>query len=114
MLVHNKGEFIRHIGVRLIPGANRLSEDDAAQFKVALEHPLNQLLVEEEEITYEDNGLADMAAAKAIKLVNDTYDLNTLEQFRQEEKRKTVLDAIEKQIESIKSPPEDKIVNPEE
>lgn len=114
MLVHNKGEYVRHIGARLIPGINHLNQEDAAAFKEALKHPLNSYLVDElGEITYEDGGLSDLSAQKAIAAVNETFKLETLESFKKDESRKTVLEAIDKQIEAIKNPPKDKIVNPE-
>lgn len=114
MLVHNKGEYVRHIGARLIPGVNVLNQEDAVAFKEALKHPLNDYLVSElEEITYEDGGLNDLTVPKAIEAVNDTFNLETLEAFKEKEQRKSVLNAIDKQIEAIKNPPKDKIVNQE-
>jgi len=125
MLVHNKGDYVRHIGVRLIPGVNKLSFDDEAVFKEALKHPMNQYLVDQGEIVLAtaDNGevadsVAKLSGRKAIELINDTFELSVLEAFKKEEaanaNRKTVLDAIDKQIEFIKNPPEDKIVKDEE
>lgn len=125
MLVHNKGDLVRHIGVRLIPGVNRIFlEDDKNAFNDALKHPLNKFLVDEGEIivtTDEDGQTADsvskLNARKAVELINDTFELSVLEAFRKEEKansnRKTVLDAISDRIESIKNPPEDQRVKEE-
>lgn len=125
MLVQNKGEYVRHIGVRLIPGVNKLSLTDEESFKQALEHPMNQYLVDHGEIvlTTGSNGevadsLAKLNGKKAIELIHDTFELAVLDSFKQEEagngNRKTVLDAINQQIESIKNPPEDKIVKDQE
>jgi len=122
MLVQNLGNFVRHIGVRLIPGVNNLSLSEGQKFKKALEHPLNKYLIDKGEIVIAQDddfaSLASLDAKKAIELVNDTFELATLQQFREEEaakgNRKTVIEAIDKQIESIKNPPEDKIVKPEE
>ena len=118
MLVQNLGEFVRHIGVRLIPGVNNLSLSEGQKFKKALEHPLNKHLIDKGEIVIaQDDDFASLDAKKAIELVNDTFELATLQKFREEEaakgNRKTVIDAIDKQIESIKNPPEDQIVKTE-
>lgn len=125
MLVHNKGNYVRHVGIRLIPGVNRLSIDDEKLFKQALKHPMNQYLVDHGEIvlTKSENGevadsVAKLSGRKAIELIHDTFELAVLETFKTEEaantNRKTVLDAVDQQIESIKHPPEDKIVKDEE
>lgn len=114
MLVHNKGNYIRHIGVRLIPGTNSLNEVEAQTFKKALDHPLNKTLVQSGEIAFENDDLSGFNTNKAIELVKDTYDLSLLEDWKESETRKTVLKGIEEQIESIKNPPEDKVIDPNE
>lgn len=113
MIVHNKGKHIRHIGVRLIPGANQLNGDEGESFLKAAEHPLNKVLLNNE-IFYELKDLNDISAPKATVLVKDTFDLALLEEWKASESRKTVLKAIDEQIEAIKNPPEDKIVTPNE
>lgn len=125
MLVQNTGNYVRHIGVRLIPGVNKLNESDVISFKEALEHPLNQYLVEHGEIIVpsdfggkESDSISGLDANKAVELIKDTFELALLDVFLKEEsekkKRKTVMEAIDKQIESIKNPPEDKIVKDQE
>jgi hypothetical protein len=110
MLVQNKGDYVRHIGVRLIPGTNNLNPVDAEAFKKALEHPLNKHLVDElEEIVVQEGGITDLTPSKAKLLVKDTFDVTVLEEWRGVETRKAVLNDIAKQIESIKNPPEDQI-----
>jgi hypothetical protein len=118
MLVHNKGDYVRHIGVRLIPGVNNLPEAEFKEFHNALNHPLNKYLVEKGEIVIPPDTISNLGDKEAISLIKDTFALNVLDGFNEEEsnnsKRKTVLKAIEQQIESIKNPPEDKIVKDEE
>lgn len=127
MLVQNKGEFVRHIGVRLVPGTNKIFSFQEEEFEKALENKLNKHLVDTGEIVIikaddDKKSAADtlsaLSSSKAIELVKDTYELSVLEEFQKEEevgkKRKTVIEAVKQQIEDIKSPPEDKIVNIDE
>lgn len=125
MLIHNKGEFVRHIGVRLVPGVNKLLSFQEKQFEEALNHKLNQHLVDSGEIVIVKGEKEEKAASlsvlnaeKAIDLVKDSFSLETIEGFLKEEeegkKRKTVLGAIQEQIEDIKNPPEDKVVDKDE
>ncbi|MEK4883473.1 hypothetical protein NST81_01910 [Bacillus sp. FSL W8-0223] len=111
MIVHNKGKYIRHIGVRLVPGANSLNQEDGEAFLKESEHPLNKVLLESGEISYEIKGLSELSAQKAATLVKDTFDLKLLEEWKEKETRKTILKAIDEQIESIKNPPAEKIVD---
>ncbi|PZL78244.1 hypothetical protein CI088_00295 [Enterococcus plantarum] len=128
MLVHNTGNFIRHIGdVRLLPGANELNTAQAEQFKTDMKNPLNAVLEKSGEIKIlepkkngEDDkgGFIGLNANDAITAINDTVDLALLEKWLAEEngnkKRATVIKAIENQIEDIKNPPVDDIVDPED
>lgn len=114
MIVHNKGNYIRHIGVRLIPGANELKEDAIDVFLQECDHPLNKVLIDNKEIVFELKGISELSAPKASSLVKDTFDLNLLEEWKDAETRKSVLKAIDEQIEAIKNPPSDKIIDPSE
>lgn len=120
MLVHNKGNYIRHVGTRLIPGVNSLDDSSATLFlEVVANNPLNKALVGKE-LFYDEKketsaGITDMKAEEAIELINDTFDIDLLNTFQDEEEaldkpRKTVLKAIEARIESIVNPDEDSIV----
>lgn len=89
----------------------------------ALKHPLNIHLIESDELKVPDNlqqdsSLNDFNATKAALLVKDTFDLGALNEFLAEEttngNRKTVIDAINKQIESISNPPQEERYVPEE
>ncbi|EHL2459281.1 MULTISPECIES: hypothetical protein [Enterococcus] len=128
MLVHNKGKFIRHIGdVRLIPGMNELSSSDIEAFTKGMEVPLNKALENQGEIEILDQpqkgktknsvGFSELAANKAVESIADTFDLELLEKWLEEEQanknRTTVVKAIENQIDDIKNPNEDSVVNPE-
>lgn len=125
MIVHNKGEYVRHIGVRLVPGVNKLLAFQDKKFEEALEHKLNKHLVDTGEIVIvqgakkeKADSISALNAENAIDLAKDTFSLETLEEFSKEEeagkKRKTVLEAIQEQVEAIKNPPEDKIVDKDE
>ncbi|WP_100523367.1 hypothetical protein, partial [Mycobacteroides abscessus] len=108
MIIHNKGEYVRHIGVRLIPGVNKILSFQKEQFEEALKHPLNKYLVDSGEIVIIEgekkekaDTFASLNAEKAIDLVKDTHVIDTLNQFLKEEeegkKRKTVIEAIQEQ-----------------
>ncbi|WP_316964823.1 hypothetical protein [Enterococcus faecalis] len=128
MLVHNKGSYIRHIGnIRLIPGVNDLDNSDAEAFIKGMELPLNKSLERLGEIEILDHitkgkskkavGFTELAANKAVESIADTFDLELLEKWLEEEQanknRTTVVKAIENQIDDIKNPDEDSVVNPE-
>jgi len=128
MLVHNKGAYIRHIGnVRLIPGVNDLDNSDAEEFIKGMELPLNKSLERLGEIEILDHitkgkskkavGFTELTANTAVESIADTFDLELLEKWLEEEQanknRTTVVKAIENQIDDIKNPDEDSVVNPE-
>lgn len=128
MLVHNKGKFIRHIGdVRLIPGVNELNNSDTEDFTKGMELPLNKALEKSGEIEILDQtkkgkanevaGLSELTANKAVESIADTFDLELLEKWLKEEQtnknRTTIVKAIENQIDDIKNPDEESVVNPE-
>lgn len=122
MIVKNNGKYIRHFGeVRLIPGANTLSEKEEKSFNGALKNKLNQHLVDKREIEIVEakagkpaNSVGDMTADEAALLIADTFDLELLETWLAEEEtnknRKTVVSAIHNRIDEIKNPPESKVV----
>lgn len=125
MIVHNKGDLVRHIGVRLLPGANKLLAFQEAAFNQASEHKLNKFLIDSGEIEVVGNekkekadSFSDLNADKAIALASDTFELSVLDVFLKEEadgkNRKTVLEAIDAQITKIKTPPEDTIIDEDE
>lgn len=119
MIVHNKGDYVRHIGVRLIPGVNKLLSHQVKSFEKASGHKLNKLLIESGEIEVvgrdgedpENANFADLNADQAIALANETFTLDLLEEFKEQEqsgkKRSTVLKAIDEQIAELTSRPTD-------
>lgn len=116
MLVQNKGELVRIIGVRLVPGVNNLSAADSKKYADEAQLPLNKYLIDHGEIAVVSPGnISSVSPEKAVQLVNDTFDLGLLDQFIKDEaagkNRKTVIDAINTQIDSIKNPPADKVVD---
>ncbi|EAC2289008.1 hypothetical protein FAL77_10155 [Listeria monocytogenes] len=117
MIIENTGNYVRFLGtVRLVPGTNNIGTEHAEELEKALKHPLNQYLIDSDELKvpdnfHEDSSLNDFNATKATMLVKDTFDLGALNEFLAEEttngNRKTVIDAINKQIESISNPPQE-------
>ncbi|MGP5875126.1 hypothetical protein [Listeria monocytogenes] len=124
MIIENKGDYVRYLGtVRLIPGGNTISNEHEKEIIEALKHPLNKHLTETHEIIipdelFEQNGICDYNVSQAGILIKDTFSLETLNQFLEQEtggtNRKTVIDAINKQIESISNPPIEEQYAPEE
>lgn len=124
MLVHNKGNFIRHFGdVRLIPGTNELDQKQAAELNEQMHYPLNKALLDKEIVIVGgvkagSKSIADLNVNDTAVLVADTFDVALLEKWLEAEKadkkRKTVILAIEEQIEAIKNPDKEDIVDPEE
>lgn len=128
MIIHNHGNYIRHFGeALLIPGANQLDPALSESFKKALKNPLNQKLVDAKEIEVVKaantsqtgtNSISDIAADEAILLVSDTFDVTLLENWLEEESahknRKTVVSAIENQIDDIKNPNPENVVDPQQ
>ena len=125
MIIHNHGIYIRHFGeAMLIPGANQLDAVLAVSFKEALKNPLNKKLVDTNEIEIVEGGnsgsssIGDLSATDAASLASDTFDLTLLEKWLDEEEagkdRKTVVSAIENQIDDIKNPDPEKVVDPKQ
>ncbi|MED4455910.1 hypothetical protein [Metabacillus fastidiosus] len=99
MLVNNKGNFSYEAeGVVLIPGTNKVDEKAFEKF---LEHPLMAELDEQGIFVYGRSSAKD-----AIALVEDTFDIDTLEAMKADEDRKTVIEAIDKRIEELTNPGE--------
>lgn len=119
MLVQNKGKYVRHRGtVRVLPGVNNMKSKDWNHFKA---HKMNAALIKKGEIvalegeegTVEEESLkiTDIDAKDAIEVVNDTFSLDLLKEFKADEqaakKRSTVLKAIEDQIKELTEEPGD-------
>lgn len=127
MLVHNKGNYIRHFGsIVLVPGANEVDNALKAEFEKQASAKLNKHLIDAGEIVIPDkkgsaggvDSIVNLAANDAIKIAMDTFDKELLERFLADEKeaksRVSVVKAIEEQLESQFNPDEDSIVNPNE
>lgn len=102
MLVQNKGKYIRHAeDVMLLPGANQIEEDDFNKFSA---HPLMKKLIDSGEIIAheKEKSFSELNATKAIELVKDTFNSSLLEEWKEAEKRQTVLKAIDEQLAAIK------------
>lgn len=114
MLVNNKAEYGRHIGVYLNPGVNDLSEKNAKKFMKVYENPtLQHLFNDDIELVKESKDedvspFVNLNADEAIKLLKETTNVELLEQFKKDEleskNRKTVLEAIDNRIEVLVVP----------
>lgn len=99
LLVNNKGNHSYEAnGVVLNIGTNNVKENDLQTF---LEHPLMAKLEKQGVFVYEKG---KSSAKDVIALVEDAFDIDTLEAMKANEDRKTVLDAIDKRIEELKNP----------
>lgn len=101
MLVQNKGNHSYQAnGLTLIPGTNKVDELDFEKF---IAHPLMAHLVQTGQFVY-DKDKTKPNAKELIALIDDTFDVDTLKGIRENEDRKTVLDAIDKRITELLKP----------
>lgn len=98
MLVQNKGNHSYEAnGLVLAPGVNNIEQDAFEKF---LKHPLMALLDKKGEFEYQKED-KKLSADDLIELIGDTFDLEVLEKMKDGEKRKTVLEAIDKRLEEL-------------
>lgn len=101
MLVQNKGNnSYQANGLTLIPGTNKVDEKEFEKF---ISHPLMAHLDQQGEFVYE-KGKPNVK--DTIALIEDTFDVETLEAMRTDDDRKTVREAIDKRIDELKNPKE--------
>ena len=99
MLVQNKGNHpYTANGLTINPGTNDVNEKEFWEF---LEHPLMAGLDKKGEFEYQ-KGDKKLTADELIDLIEDTFDPDVLEKMKDGEKRKTVLEAIDKRLEELK------------
>lgn len=103
MLVQNKGNHAYTAnGLTLNPGTNKVDEKEFERF---LTHPLMKHLESKGEFAY-DSDKTRSSAKDTIAMIEDAFDIDMLEALKEEEDRKTVLDALDKRIEELKNPEE--------
>jgi hypothetical protein len=104
MIVVNKEARIIHVGegVVLMPGVN---SPDAEAWATAKEQlPVIQYMLDDgalEEKALDVDQIGKLSPRAALKLVRDTVDEELLRRMRNADKRREVLDAIDKQIEAV-------------
>lgn len=99
MLVRNKGNHSYEAnGLVLAPGVNDVEKEAFERF---LKHSLMAHLDKKGEFEYKTEE-KKLNADELIELINDTFSPEVLEQMKVGEKRKTVLEAIEKRLEELK------------
>lgn len=95
MLVQNKGNHSYQAnGLTLIPGTNKVDEKDFEKF---ISHPLMSHLDQQGEFVYSKDK-SNSTAKEVIALIEDAFDVDTLEAMKENEDRKTVLEAIDKRV----------------
>lgn len=101
MLIQNKGNHSYQAnGLTLAPGTNKVTEKDFEHF---LSHPLMSHLDEQGEFVYTKEK-KEPTAKELIAMIDDSYDVDMLNELKNGEDRKTVLDAIIKRIEELTNP----------
>lgn len=99
MLVQNKGNYSYEAnGLVLVPGVNNVEKDAFEKF---LKHPLMAYLNGKGEFEYKLEE-KKLTVDELLDLINDTFSTEVLEQMKVGEKRKTVLEAIEKRLKELK------------
>jgi len=135
ILKWNKPSVTKVCGHFVYPGANNLPDKDKEAIlndpwvkqKMEMSPPLIEIIEktkekiaqapqasgtdvgqqnDEDEVT---DDITEMSASDAISVVKETLAVPALEEMKAKEKRKSVLKAIEKQIDMIKSTPEEDI-----
>ncbi|WP_088005609.1 hypothetical protein [Indiicoccus explosivorum] len=94
MLIHNKGNYVRHAaGVMLVPGTNNVSEKDWKKFS---SNPIMKEVIESGEVVAHEKAKStqDFNVDGAVELVKDTVDVDLLRQWQEADDRKTVQEAI--------------------
>lgn len=98
MLVQNKGNHSYQAnGLTLAPGTNKVDEKEFEQF---LAHPLMAHLDEQGEFVYTKEK-KEPTAKELIAMIDDSFDVDMLNELKSNEDRKTVLDAIDKRLEEL-------------
>lgn len=101
MLVQNKGNHSYQAnGLTLAPGTNKVNEKEFEQF---LAHPLMAHLDETGEFVY-NKEKSKPSAKDLIAMIDDSFDVDMLNELKNGEDRITVLDAIDKRIEELTNP----------
>lgn len=106
MILQNTTAWILHApGIpAIIPGANDVSDD---AWRKAKSNPVISGWVESGWIKEQEaQSLAGLKANEAIALVKDTFSMELLGKWLEEEQRKTVIEAIEAQMKELERKPE--------
>lgn len=113
MLVRNHGKHVYQFPVKvkggngqvktvaLVPGTNDVDDED---WKAITEHTLYEVLLKEEQLEELEGGIEKLKVPQALDVIRDTADVKTLERMYEKDSRRTVREAIEKQIERLTVP----------
>lgn len=105
MLIKNNTKRIINVdGVKIMPGVNPLEAADWKKIAPRIKDKIEEGEIENMEEKIDDDfaeGLAGYKAHDAKKLVEETADEKLLLEWKSTEKRKKVVDAINKRLEYI-------------
>ncbi|MFT9496372.1 hypothetical protein [Anaerosolibacter sp.] len=103
MRVINHSKYIKHVEeISLNIGGN---EVDEKAWEKATQHPIVKGWIENGDVEVEQGDLEDITkitpGSKAIAIIETTFSQEKLQKWQETEKRKAVLEAINKQIEYL-------------
>lgn len=93
--------------ITLMPGANVVPESIVKNMKA---HPVIKAMIEEGTLEFpevsEEKGISELSQGEAVDLVNSTVDAELLASWKESDKRKPVLKAIDEQLKKLAAPVE--------
>ena len=108
MIVKNNSKYIKHIGkFTLNIGPNDVKESAWGKVK---DHPFVKAWIEDKELEIIEgstNDITKLSASEAIEVVEYTFSTTKLKAWLEDEDRKTVKTAIEKQIKELEGEEDD-------
>jgi len=110
MIIRNIGRFVKHIeGVMLLPGTNEVTDK---QFKKISAHPLFEKI--DDLVVEKKKEITKLTVKEAKELIEDTFNPELLRSWKEKDSRTGVIKSIDKQLEELLNPPEDKKKETEE
>ncbi|QBO37274.1 hypothetical protein EQG49_12795 [Periweissella cryptocerci] len=106
MFIKNNGDFVRVIaGTNVVPGTNNFEDPLASQIAKELKtNVVLKTLLKTGEMEIEEAEFGTLKSADAIKLVNETISLDTLQEMADAHDGKTVQKAIKDRIAELTTP----------
>lgn len=98
----NATHVFRCSGINILPGVNYIESDKFATHPSVIARVKAGLLVVEECLPEQQKDFASITAKDLIKDIKDILDVKVLENIKQNEKRVSVIQAVDAQIALIK------------